>query len=180
MSAAGYRSGQFWLFLAVGIGCLVVLNLVFAPDMIAESAPDAAAPIASLEPRELTPPAISVSPKPAPLPAAARVPTIVARFEVEAKAPADEIGIRALATAMIEEHEAKVLLEGHSDTLGADDFNHELSLERANIVKTRLIELGVSEERIETVGLGATHPLHSDVPDAASVNRRVEVRWIGR
>ena len=81
---------------------------------------------------------------------------------------------------MIEEHEAKVVLEGHSDQLGSDDMNHDLSLERANTVKARLVELGVSEERIETVGLGATHPLHSDMPDAASVNRRVEVKWITR
>src|SRR4051812_35467749 len=130
MSAAGSRSGQFWLFLAIGVACLLMLNLVFAPEAFEETAArDAAPPIASLEPREVAPPAVSISAPPPPpaLPAAARVPTIVARFDVEAKAPVDEVGIRALATAMIEDHEVKVVLEGHSDTLGADDFNHDLS-----------------------------------------------------
>ncbi len=107
-----------------------------------------------------------------------RVPTIVARFESEAAEPTDESAIRALATAMIEAHDSTVVLEGHSDLRGGDDYNHEISLRRAEYVKARLVDLGVSADRIETSGLGATHPLHSDIPDAQSVNRRVEVRWI--
>jgi len=110
---------------------------------------------------------------------AARVPTIVARFESEVTEPADESAIRALATAMIEDHNVRVVLEGHSDTRGGDDYNHEISLKRAEWVKSRLVAMGVSADRIETSGLGATRPLRSDEPDAASVNRRVEVRWIG-
>ncbi|MBX3231822.1 MAG: OmpA family protein [Labilithrix sp.] len=182
MADARRPEGRFWLFLAVGVACLFTLNLVFLPDVLsAPSEVDAGAPIASVPPLEVEPPAVSVTASAPPaLPAAARVPTIVARFEAEAKAPVDELGVRALATAMIEDHEAKVILEGHSDQFGADHFNHDLSLERANLVKARLVELGVSEERIETVGLGSTRPLRPDIPDAASVNRRVEVRWVGR
>jgi OOP family OmpA-OmpF porin len=81
---------------------------------------------------------------------------------------------------MIEDHDARVVLEGHSDLRSGEDESDEISLERAEWVKGRLVELGVSAERIETVGLGATRPLRSDEPDAASVNRRVEVRWVGR
>lgn len=179
MSAVGTpKLGFFWLFGALGVACLLLLNLEFAPDWLAEG--DEAG--ADAEPAAIAEPAPSVSATPAAprVPAAARVPTIVARFGTESKEPLDESGIRALATAMIEDHEARVVLEGHSDTLGAEDFNHDLSLERANLVKARLVTLGVSEERIETVGLAATRPLHSDTPDAASVNRRVEVRWVGK
>lgn len=79
---------------------------------------------------------------------------------------------------MIEDHDARIVLEGHSDTHGGDDYNHDISLKRAEWVKSRLVELGVSADRIETSGLGATRPLRSDLPDAESVNRRVEVRWI--
>ncbi|MDF2697649.1 MAG: OmpA/MotB domain protein, partial [Labilithrix sp.] len=113
------------------------------------------------------------------LPAPARVPTIVARFDSASTEPTDQAAIRALATAMIEDHDVTIVLEGHSDMRGGDDYNHTISLERANWVKSRLVALGVSADRIETVGLGATRPLRSDEPDAPSVNRRVEVRWLG-
>lgn len=179
MSTVGTpRPGHFWLFLAVGVACLLLLDLEFAPDWLAETPAGAGDGGAVVVPEP--PPTTNEGPKRPSMPAAARVPTIVARFGTESKEPLDDSGIKALASAMIEDHEARVVLEGHSDTLGAEDFNHDLSLERANLVKARLVSLGVSEERIETVGLGATRPLHSDSPDAASVNRRVEVRWIGK
>lgn len=175
--SAGPRPAYAWLFLAAGVACLLLLNLEFAPDWMAEDGEGGldAGPSAVAEP---TPRASEdLTPR---IPAAARVPTIVARFGTESKEPLDDSGIKALATAMIEDHDSRVLLEGHSDTIGAEDFNHDLSLERANLVKNRLVALGVSEERVEVVGLGGTRPLHSDQPDAASVNRRVEVRWVGK
>lgn len=178
MFGSGSRSGLFWLLLALGVGCLLALDLEYAPDWIAEQEYDGLD--AGFAPEPSDTPSASASQRTNPFPIQARVPTIVARFESEAKTPTDESGIRILATAMIEDHEARIVLEGHSDQLGADDVNHDLSLERANTVKQRLVDLGVSEDRIETVGLGATHPLHSDMPDAASVNRRVEVKWITR
>jgi OOP family OmpA-OmpF porin len=103
----------------------------------------------------------------------------VARFDTEAKEPADLSGVRALAAAMIEDHSAVVVLEGHTDTRGNEDYNQKISLARAEWVKSRLVELGVSAERIQTVGLGATRPLRSDNIDAQAINRRVEVRWLG-
>jgi hypothetical protein len=108
------------------------------------------------------------------------VPTIVARFERASTEADDDSGVRALATAMIEDHDAAVVLEGHSDLRGGDDANHAVSLERANWVKARLVALGVSPDRIEAVGLSATHPLRSDEGDGRSVNRRVEVRWVDK
>lgn len=173
------RPGLFWLLLAVGASCVLLLDLEFAPDYLTEDPfgqSDAGHVIVRPEPTT----SASEGSKTQHIPAAARVPTIVARFGNESKEPVDDYGIKALATAMIEDHDTRVVLEGHSDTVGAEDFNHDLSLERANLVKNRVVAMGVSEERIETVGLGATHPLHSDSPDAASVNRRVEVRWVGR
>jgi hypothetical protein len=177
------RTAEFWLLLAVGVACLLLLNLGFAPDWLAEQGEESHLLEPKPEPLGSTSAAVSIEAgvrAPPALPAAARVPTIVARFTSEAKEPVDESGIRALATAMIEDHDAKIVLEGHSDTIGPEDFNHDLSLERANLVKTRLVELGVSADRIETVGLGGTRPLHSDTPDATSVNRRVEVRWVAK
>jgi outer membrane protein OmpA-like peptidoglycan-associated protein len=155
---------------------LLLLNLEFAPSYIAAE-PDA---VDASAPARLSPTATASEGPKARIPASARVPTIVARFGTTSKEPLDDSAIKELATAMIEDHDTRIVLEGHSDMIGADDFNHDLSLERANLVKARLVTLGVSEDRIETEGLGATHPLHSDIPDAPSVNRRVEVRWLGK
>jgi outer membrane protein OmpA-like peptidoglycan-associated protein len=171
---------------AVGGVCLILLDAVFAPRALeASSTPrDASPPASPTGPAGGPSPSANAPATTAPartyLPAPARVPTIVARFESEQKEPADESGIRALATAMIEDHAVRVVLEGHSDTRGGEDYNQQISLARANWVKERLVALGVSPDRVETVGLGATRPLRFDDMDAQAINRRVEVRWIGR
>lgn len=175
MRVTGPQRSLFLASLGTGVACLLLLDLVFVPAAYApdDEPPDAAVDVAP-------PPAPSARPSASVavvIPAAARVPTIVARFDSQAKEPADEGTIRALARAMIEDHASAIVLEGHSDTYGGDDYNHEISLARAEWVKARLVELGVSEDRVETVGLGATRPLHSDSDAQASVNRRVEVRW---
>jgi outer membrane protein OmpA-like peptidoglycan-associated protein len=70
----------------------------------------------------------------------------------------------------------EVLVIGHTDTKGSDDYNDRLSLRRAGRIRTRLIELGVAPDRIETSGRGKRELL---VPTADQVrepkNRRVEI-----
>jgi len=163
--------------LAVGVVALALLDFVFAPAAFAPPvvAPTDAAP--ELRPNIAASTTASVR---VVIPAAARVPTIVARFDSEQKEPSDQTAIRALATAMIEDHQTSIVLEGHSDVRGAEDYNQQISLARAEWVKGRLVEMGVSPDRVETVGLGATRPLRPNDPDAQAINRRVEVRWLGR
>jgi len=167
----GPQQGVFFVCVLVGLGSLLALDLHFAPAAIASDTgarpPSNSAETAPPPPANAVPPASTRAVVPAP----ARVPTIVARFESASKEPADETGIRALATAMIEDHGVSIVLEGHSDMRGGDDYNHTISLERANWVKSRLVALGVSAERIESVGLGATRPLRSDDRDGPSPNR---------
>jgi outer membrane protein OmpA-like peptidoglycan-associated protein len=195
LMVSGSQRHLFLTSIAVGVGCLLLLDFYFAPEAIAVLPEDGGAVDGQIISRTAQPPTSSTASgqssssgapqKDGAAPAvrvvidpAARVPTIIARFESEVTEPSDQSAIRALATAMIEDHDARIVLEGHSDTHGGDDYNHEISLKRAEWVKSRLVELGVSPDRIETSGLGATHPLRSDLPDAESVNRRVEVRWI--
>jgi OOP family OmpA-OmpF porin len=191
MLLAGPQRGLFLACLGLGVFSMLTLNFQFAPAVLgatletANAGPTthASQPAPRLPKNEEIVDVPPAEPSPAARPAlaaAARVPTIVARFDRESKEPTDMSGIKALATAMIEDHDATIVLEGHSDTFGAENFNHTISQQRAEWVKQRLVELGVSAERIEAVGLGATHPLRSDSPDAQAVNRRVEVRWIGR
>lgn len=69
-----------------------------------------------------------------------------------------------------------VLVEGHTDSTGRADFNLKLSQLRAESVKSVLVANGVSPERIEVHGYGATKPVASNsTPSGRSQNRRVEI-----
>lgn len=71
----------------------------------------------------------------------------------------------------------EVQVLGHTDTLGADAANDELSLQRARLVRARLIERGVDPARIEAVGRGKRELL---IPTRDGVRepryRRVEIQ----
>ncbi|MGH8606486.1 MAG: OmpA family protein [Gammaproteobacteria bacterium] len=70
----------------------------------------------------------------------------------------------------------RIVVFGHADTSGADQYNMDLSQRRAEAVKSALAELGVQADTIETEALGETQPL---VPTGDGVrepqNRRVEI-----
>lgn len=69
----------------------------------------------------------------------------------------------------------KIRVEGHTDDVGKDKYNLELSQKRADAVKDFLIKEGVEAERIEAVGYGETKPLvEGKSKDARDPNRRVE------
>lgn len=71
---------------------------------------------------------------------------------------------------------AEVVVIGHTDRVGGQLRNDQLSLQRARRVKTMLIPLGIPEDRIVTAGRGEREPM---VPTAENVdepkNRRVEI-----
>ncbi|NOT10402.1 MAG: OmpA family protein [Methylococcaceae bacterium] len=76
----------------------------------------------------------------------------------------------------------KILVEGHTDSVGSDKFNQRLSIQRANAVKQRLIFEHVSADRITAVGYGEKYPVahnsNADGSDSAigrAKNRRVEI-----
>ena len=69
-----------------------------------------------------------------------------------------------------------VVIEGHTDNTGDEDFNMKLSQQRADTVRDRLIEKGVAPQRIRTKGYGAKFPVvDNDTPGGRQQNRRVEV-----
>ena len=71
--------------------------------------------------------------------------------------------------------EKAFVIEGHTDRTGARAYNDELSKRRAEAVKEYLVkDLGVSADRLETVGKGFSEPANPRQPYAAE-NRRVVV-----
>ena len=69
-----------------------------------------------------------------------------------------------------------VLIEGHTDSVGSDEFNLALSQQRANSVKAKLVADAVDPARITTVGYGKKYPVASnDTKAGKAQNRRVDL-----
>lgn len=74
---------------------------------------------------------------------------------------------------------AKFSLEGHTDSDGSNELNQTLSENRAQAVKTYLVEHGIATDRLRAVGFGETRPIASNKTRAGKAqNRRVEVKLI--
>jgi OOP family OmpA-OmpF porin len=70
---------------------------------------------------------------------------------------------------------------GHTDDIGDDAYNQELSEQRAATVADYLVATGTEAEKIWTVGAGEREPIASNsTPEGRSQNRRVEVFVLGR
>jgi OmpA-OmpF porin, OOP family len=73
----------------------------------------------------------------------------------------------------------KVVVSGHTDDLGTEAYNLELSLHRAGSVADYLIDQGIEAERIKTLGFGKQTPLVKGTDETSrSTNRRVELRFL--
>ena len=71
----------------------------------------------------------------------------------------------------------KVQLDGHASAEGTEEYNMQLSKDRANSVKTYLVNSGVDASKISTKGFGETRPITSNATEEGrSQNRRVEFR----
>lgn len=81
-----------------------------------------------------------------------------------------------LASSLKEYADSEVLIVGHTDSSGADDYNQRLSENRANAAGNLLIRSGVAPSRVKMMGLGETEPVASNETDEGmQQNRRVEV-----
>ena len=84
-----------------------------------------------------------------------------------------------LASILNERTSLKAELNGHTDDVGSEDYNLELSRNRAQSVGDYLKAKGVSSERLIINGYGKQKPLLQSKDDSArTLNRRVEVRFI--
>ena len=81
-----------------------------------------------------------------------------------------------LAKVMRNNPQANLYLEGHTDNVGDDNANMELSENRARAVKTYLVSKGVNEYKIRIAWFGETKPKASnDTDEGRRLNRRVEM-----
>lgn len=73
--------------------------------------------------------------------------------------------------------ELKLVIEGHTDNQGKEQFNQVLSENRAKAIVNYLKSKGVGESRLKTVGYGQTKPVESNATsEGRAKNRRVELK----
>ncbi|HVS12111.1 MAG TPA: peptidoglycan-associated lipoprotein Pal [Planctomycetota bacterium] len=72
-----------------------------------------------------------------------------------------------------------VVVEGHCDERGSEEYNLALGERRANAAKQYLVDSGVAAERIDTVSFGESRPAVQGHDESAwRWNRRAEFRVI--
>ena len=71
----------------------------------------------------------------------------------------------------------KIEVQGHTDNVGSDEYNHKLSHRRADAVRLELIKNGVSPDRLTATGYGEEKPIADNSTDEGrALNRRVELK----
>lgn len=81
-----------------------------------------------------------------------------------------------LETFLNRHPERKVLIEGHTDSVGSAAHNRELSRQRAESVRSHLVRAGIDPQRLSVAGMGMDRPVASnDTAMGRQQNRRVEI-----
>jgi outer membrane protein OmpA-like peptidoglycan-associated protein len=83
------------------------------------------------------------------------------------------------AEILKENPDVRISVEGHTDAIGSDGYNQQLSLRRAEAVFRYLVSHGVPPERMEVIAYGKRRPVASNDTDSGRAqNRRVELRVV--
>lgn len=70
-----------------------------------------------------------------------------------------------------------MVVEGHTDSVGSDEYNQKLSERRAASVRKALVELGVPAEKVQSIGYGESQPIADNGNyQGRALNRRVEFK----
>ncbi len=84
--------------------------------------------------------------------------------------------INRVAAVLIKYPKTTISIEGHTDSKGKEEYNLDLSKQRAEAVKDALIAKGLTPSRLQTVGLGESKPVATnDTAEGRQANRRVRV-----
>ncbi|MEM9421492.1 MAG: OmpA family protein [Pseudomonadota bacterium] len=85
--------------------------------------------------------------------------------------------LNSVSKVLAKYNQTNVLVEGHTDNVGSDQYNLNLSIRRAEAVGNYLAAQGVSVPRIRALGYGETQPLAANATDEGRAqNRRVEIQ----
>ncbi|MEK0441967.1 MAG: hypothetical protein RL403_945 [Bacteroidota bacterium] len=99
-----------------------------------------------------------------------------ASAQIDQEADLEEL--EQMLLLMKAETDLRIVVEGHTDKVGTEKYNLDLSLRRANAVKDYLVKKGIDSSRIETKGYGWTIPAYpyQGTEKENPLNRRIEVK----
>jgi outer membrane protein OmpA-like peptidoglycan-associated protein len=86
--------------------------------------------------------------------------------------------LNKLEGMLLENPNMRIEIAGHTDYIGSEAYNNQLSVKRANSVVNFLINKGITPTRLESKGYGKSRPIASndDEEDGRELNRRVEFK----
>jgi outer membrane protein OmpA-like peptidoglycan-associated protein len=90
------------------------------------------------------------------------------------------VALQQIADALTKDPEASAILEGHTDDVGPESYNIDLSSRRAIAVRETLInEFNVPSTQLTAIGSGSAAPVQPNSnAEGRAVNRRVSVRFV--
>lgn len=94
-------------------------------------------------------------------------------YDSAALGPSERPKLETLSQHLMEHPQYSVVVEGHCDERGSDEYNRALGECRALVVRDYLITLGVAAARVETISYGEERP---DIPDAVGEQQHRENR----
>jgi outer membrane protein OmpA-like peptidoglycan-associated protein len=90
--------------------------------------------------------------------------------------PDGRTNLQQLASSLEKYPNSDILIVGHTDSVGTDAYNNDLSQRRAVAAQSYLQSLGVPATRLQATGKGESEPIQSNDTDAGRAqNRRVEI-----
>lgn len=84
--------------------------------------------------------------------------------------------LKEISAWMMKNSDSKILVEGHTDERGTNEYNLALGDRRSTAVKDYLVSLGVASSRIETISYGEEKPLCTESDEECwAKNRRAHI-----
>jgi outer membrane protein OmpA-like peptidoglycan-associated protein len=108
-------------------------------------------------------------------------PDIAFQFDSDRLTDLGKGKVYLLAQQIKDKGDVIVVIEGHTDYIGSDEYNQRLGMRRAQRVMKEMAELGIDPTRLSVSSFGESRPLIDQHTDwARAVNRRVEFRITAR